>query len=127
MLQVANALFIIGHLCIIIFTLFGWIPSKTRRLHFSIVLITAFSWVVLGFWFGFGYCFFTDWNWMVRRKMGIDSDPSSFLKLMVDFLTGTDVDAVLIDAATAATFALIFTVSVYLNVWKRGIHDSNLR
>ncbi|HJZ13580.1 MAG TPA: DUF2784 family protein [Acidobacteriota bacterium] len=127
MLQVANALFIIGHLCIIIFTLFGWIPAKTRRLHFYIVLITAFSWVVLGFWFGFGYCFFTDWHWMVRRKMGIDSDPRSFLKLLVDFLTGTDVDAVLIDAATAATFALIFTVSVYLNVWKRGIHDSNLR
>jgi hypothetical protein len=119
MLHAANAAFIVAHLCIIFFTLFGWIPQKTRKLHFYLVAITAFSWIVLGFWFGFGYCFFTDWHWMVRRKMGITGDPGSFVKLALDFVSGRDVNATLVDTATSTGFALVFVISVYLNLFKR--------
>ena len=119
MLHIANISFILAHLCIIFFTLFGWIPKKTRKLHFYVVAITAFSWIVLGFWYGFGYCFFTDWHWTVRRKMGITDDPGSFIKLAVDFVTGRDVNAVLIDTVTAAGFGLVFLISVYLNLFQR--------
>ncbi|MBT3271653.1 MAG: DUF2784 family protein, partial [Spirochaetales bacterium] len=51
------------HSCVIIFNLTGWIWRKTRIPHLILIGLTAFSWFVLGIWYGFGYCPSTDWHW----------------------------------------------------------------
>jgi len=35
--------------------------------HRASLLLTAFSWFVLGIWYGWGYCVCTDWHYMVLR------------------------------------------------------------
>lgn len=99
------------HLLIIGFNLFGWIWQSTRKLHFYLMMATIFSWVVLGFWFGFGYCPVTDWQWQVKAKLGERDLPNSFIKYFADKLTGMDISSTLIDTATAVSFGLVIIVS----------------
>ena len=99
------------HLLIIGFNLFGWIWKSTRKSHFYLVIATIFSWVVLGFWFGFGYCPVTDWQWQVKAKLGESDLPNSFIKYFADKVTGMDINSTMIDAVTAVSFGLVVIVS----------------
>jgi len=67
------------HVIIILFNLFGWIWKKTLRLHLIVILITAGSWFVLGIWYGWGYCFLTDWHWQIKHQLGEANLPNSFI------------------------------------------------
>lgn len=107
--------FTILHLFIVGFNLLGWIWKRTRRLHFILVLLTACSWLILGIWYGLGYCPVTDWQWQIKEQLGETNLPNSFIKYFVDKITGHDVSADLIDGATAIGFAIAATLSVYLN------------
>lgn len=100
-------LFFFGfHTVLILFNLLGWIWEKTRMLNFITLCATAFSWLVLGIWYGFGYCPCTDWHWQVRREMGIHDMPTSYIKFLVDEWTGYDASAMLVDTATVV-FSLL--------------------
>ena len=99
------------HLLIIGFNLFGWIWKSTRKSHFYLVIATIFSWVVLGFWFGFGYCPVTDWQWQGKAKLGESDLPNSFIKYLADKVTGTDISSTMIDTVTAVSFGLVVIVS----------------
>ena len=99
------------HLLIIGFNLFGWIWKSTRKSHFYLVIATIFSWVVLGFWFGFGYCPVTDWQWQVKAKLGERDLPNSFIKYFADKVTGMDINSTMIDAVTAVSFGLVIIIS----------------
>jgi len=48
--------FFIFHSALIAFILFGWIWRRTRVADLVVVLLTAFSWTILGIWYGFGFC-----------------------------------------------------------------------
>ncbi len=104
------------HLLIIGFNLFGWIWHSTRKPHFYLVIATIFSWVVLGFWYGFGYCPVTDWQWQVKAKLGERDLPNSFIKYFADKLTGMDISADLIDTVTAVSFGAVVILSFTLYV-----------
>lgn len=104
------------HLLIIGFNLFGWIWKSTRKLHFYLVIATIFSWVVLGFWYGFGYCPLTDWQWQVKAALGERDLPNSFIKYFADTVTGMDISSTLIDTVTAVVFGLVIIVSFTLYV-----------
>lgn len=104
------------HLLIIGFNLLGWIWKSTRMLHFFLVITTIFSWVVLGFWYGFGYCPLTDWQWQVKAELGEQNLPNSFIKFFADKLTGMDMSSMLIDTVTAVSFGLVIIVSFTLHV-----------
>ena len=52
-----NFFFYIFHTALILFNCFGWIVPKFSRWHLASLLLTAFSWFVLGIWYGWGYCF----------------------------------------------------------------------
>ena len=104
------------HLLIIGFNLFGWIWKSTRKLHFYLVIATIFSWVVLGFWYGFGYCPLTDWQWQVKAALGERDLPNSFIKYFADTVTGMDISSTLIDTVTAVVFGLVIIVSCRLYV-----------
>lgn len=119
MLQFLDILFTVLHLLIIGFNLTGWIWVKTRIYHFYGILLTAFSWFVLGIWYGFGYCPITDWQWQVKEKLGERNLPNSFIKYFVDQVTGESINANLVDVLTALCFLLAAGLSVYFNFIKK--------
>lgn len=119
MYQFFDFFFTILHLFIVGFNLLGWIWQRTRRLHFILVLLTIGSWLVLGIWYGLGYCPITDWQWQIKTHLGETGLPNSFIKYYADKISGKDVPAGFIDAATAICFATAAVLSVYVNFIKR--------
>ncbi len=107
--------FIVFHTGWILFNLFGWIWKRTRPWNLATLLLTAFSWLVLGIWYGFGYCPCTDWHWQIRREMGYTDMPNSYIKFLIELLTGIDLSAALVDTATAGFFLLALIISACLN------------
>jgi len=107
--------FFVIHTFIIVFVLFGWIWKKTRVANLTVILLTAFSWFILGIWYGFGYCFCTDWHYRVRIELGYSDMPYSYVKFLMDSLLGTDINAKLVDIFTLVFFLSALIVSIYVN------------
>ncbi|WP_257670400.1 DUF2784 domain-containing protein [Parapedobacter tibetensis] len=118
-LKILDGCFTLLHLLIIGFNLLGWIWKTTRRLHLYSVLVTAGSWLLLGIWYGIGYCPITDWQWQVKTKLGEQNLPNSFVKYQLDKLTGANIDSSLVDLITAISFAIVTLLSIYLNIINR--------
>ncbi|MFZ2053043.1 MAG: DUF2784 family protein [Candidatus Aminicenantales bacterium] len=121
MLTLLNAFFFVFHSCMIVFILFGWAWKKTRPANLVVILLTAFSWFILGIWYGYGYCPSTDWHWRVRAKLGIYDLPESYTKFLVDSFTGGDVSQRMVDIFTLILLLSALAISLTLNVrdWKR--------
>ncbi len=112
--------FFIFHSVFALFNIFGWIWKKTRKLNLILLLLTAFSWFILGLWYGIGYCPLTQWHYQVRWRLGYQNMPGSYIKFLLDSLSGYDFNPLLVDSVTAAAFSLALVASVVLNVrdWK---------
>jgi hypothetical protein len=122
MLVFIDILFTLLHLVIIGFNLFGWIWRRTRKAHLITVILTAGSWFLLGIWYGWGYCFLTDWHWNVKQKLGETNLPNSFIKYFADKVMGMDFRAQLVDQWTLGLFVAIVVVTIYVNlVGKRTV------
>lgn len=117
--------FLYFHLVFSIFNLFGWAWAKTRRWNLVTLLTTAFFWFVVGIRYGFGYCPLTDWHWQVRDKLGYTDMPNSYIKFLVDYFTGWNSDAKIVDLVTLVLFLIALVLSVSLNIRdrKRGHRD----
>lgn len=87
-----NVAFFVFHTAWIAFTCLGWIWKRTRPWQLAAVALTALSWVLLGFWYGWGYCPLTEWHWQVRARLG-HTDPPSYVQLLIRELTGIDIGA----------------------------------
>ena len=113
--------FFIFHSALILLILFGWIWRKTRVANLIVVLLTAFSWFILGIWYGFGFCPSTEWHWQVRMKLGHYDMPSSYTKFLIDSLTGMDVNEKLVDifAVMFLTLALFASVLTNMRDWRK--------
>lgn len=112
-----DTFFLVFHTAFVLFNGTGWMWKRTRRLHLGTLLLTAGSWVGLGFWKGFGYCPCTDWHWQVRRRLGKGEGlPDSYMKFLADALLGTDLPAAPVDAVTVAGFLVVLGLSLWLNV-----------
>ena len=107
--------FIFFHTGFILFNLLGWIWRATRRWNLATLLLTAGSWFGLGVWYGFGYCPCTDWHWMVRRQLGYSDMPNSYIKFLINQLTGIDLSATVVDLTTAIGFFGALLISLYVN------------
>ncbi len=119
-LHLLDAFYTLLHLLVIGFNLLGWIWRATRRWHLYSVLLTAASWLVLGIWYGIGYCPITDWHWAVKARLGEEDLPNSFIKYSVDKLAGIDSDPAWIDTVTAVSFGAVFLIALCLNFfWKK--------
>lgn len=108
--------FLVFHSAIIIFNLFGWIWKKTRVANLILLLLTAFSWFVLGLFYGIGYCVSTDWHWSIMRKIGITGLPSSYTEYLMETLLKVEVSSSFADILTGGSFALAMILSVVLNI-----------
>jgi hypothetical protein len=102
------------HTALVLFVLTGWLWRRTRPWHLGLVFATAFSWGVLGIWYGFGYCPCTDWHWQVRYRLGYDDMPASYLKYLADRLLGQDFNPLLVDNIAIAVFVVIGIISLVL-------------
>jgi len=113
--------FFIFHSSLIVFILFGWIWKKTRLANLIVILMTSFSWTILGIWYGFGFCPCTDWHWQVRVKLGYYDMPSTYTKFLIDSLTGLDVSPKLVDTLAVSLLILAFAASVFTNAksWRK--------
>lgn len=114
-----NVFFFVFHTLFTLFNITGWMFHKTRRLNLITLLLTAFSWFVLGIWFGWGYCFCTDWHWKVREHLGYDDQRRSYIHFLLLKLTGIRFDETLVDNATLVIFLISLGISIRLNLKDR--------
>jgi hypothetical protein len=116
-----NYFFFVFHTGLILFNTFGFIPKKTRKANLITLSLTAFSWFVLGIWYGWGYCLFTDLHWQVREHLGYLDNDISYTHFLAYKLTGINFSQKWTDIVTAADFFISFALSVFLNVrdWRR--------
>jgi len=113
--------FFVFHSTWIIFNLFGWMWKKTRLVNLITLSLTAFSWFILGIWYGCGFCPSTEWHWQVRIKLGIYDMPSSYLKFLIDSMTGLNISEGAVDIFAFVFLILAFSVSIMINIkdWKK--------
>lgn len=116
MYQLLDIFFFVFHSLLILFNLFGWIWKPTRKLNLVTLSSTAFSWIILGIWYGFGYCPCTHWHWLVRRELGYNAMPNSYIKFLVDELVGIEFSAYTVDLWTGILFFGAFFISIYVNL-----------
>ena len=114
--RIGNSFFFIFHIALIFFNLFGWIPRPWRKWNLVTLGLTAISWFILGIFYGFGYCFLTDWHWQIREKLGYDTDSNSYIHFLVTELTPIIVDEHVVDRWTAILFFLALGISIFMNV-----------
>ena len=121
MYEFLNLFFFVFHTSIILFILFGWIWRKTRKANLALILLTVFSWFILGIWYGYGYCPCTDWHWNVRIKLGIYDMASSYVEFLIETFTGWDVSRKFVDVIALIFLAAAFLASITTNLrdWKK--------
>lgn len=115
MLPVLNILFFVFHTGLIAFNLFGWMLPATRKWNLLTLLLTLASWLVMGFWKGFGYCLCTDYHWQIRRELGIEGDPDTYVALLFQNVGLNPSDEVVF-WITAGGFVFAFVMSCALNI-----------
>ncbi len=101
------------HLFVIAINAWGWWPRRTRRLQRWTLLLTAFSWLGCGAFYGWGYCFLTDWHWDIKRARGETELPHSFLQYILQhyldvYLPNSWVDGVAAGVLTIAVFITLY-------------------
>ena len=114
--QFLNYFFFCFHSLLILFNSLGWIFRKTRRWNLFTLLLTACSWFVLGIWYGWGYCVFTDWHWVVRRHIGYQAMSNSYVHFLVLKITGISFPESVVDIVTALVFFSSLVLSIWVNV-----------
>ena len=116
-----NIFFFVFHTLFTLFNMVGWIFPRTRRLHLITLLLTAFSWFILGIWYGWGYCFCTDWHWDVRQKLGLVDSSHSYIHFLIFKLTGADLNPRLVEKGTLIVFLISAGLSILVNTrdWRR--------
>lgn len=119
MLRALDIFFISFHSLLILFNLFGWIPRITRRWNLLTLGLTAFSWFVLGIWYGWGYCFCTDWHWSIRQRLGYSDLQHSYVSFLIDEIAGINLPDRLVDTITVILFLASLSVSIWINLRDR--------
>jgi hypothetical protein len=99
-----------------LFNCLGWAWKKTRRWNLITLLLTAGSWFIIGIWYGWGYCFCTDWHWQVREKMGLYDQSNSYVHFLLLKLTGINFQKDLVDKITLIIFFISIVISLWLNI-----------
>jgi hypothetical protein len=106
MLFVLDKALLVLHTLLIGFNMFGWAWRRTRLCHLIVLLLTSFSWFVLGAYYGWGYCICTDWQFEIRRQLGYADVGSSFLQLLAAEF-GLSMSQATSDWLAGSVFALI--------------------
>lgn len=117
--QILNIFFFAFHSLLTLFNITGWMFRATRKWNLITLLLTAFSWFVLGIWFGWGYCLCTDWHWNVREHMGYQDQRGSYIHFLLIKLTGINFNPGLVETTTLIVFLVSLALSTWLNIQDR--------
>jgi hypothetical protein len=114
--HILNYFFFFFHTAFTLFNIFGWVFKKTRKWNLLTLFLTAFSWFILGIWYGWGYCVCTQWHWQVREKLDYHDQSTSYIHFLVLKLTGINFNPRLVENITVTVFFASLLVSLWLNV-----------
>ena len=117
-LKIVDIFFFGFHTILILFNVFGWLVPRWRFINFITLSLTAFSWFILGIWYGWGYCFCVDWHWQVREALGYQTMSSSYIHFIILKFTSVTISANLVEVWTVIVFFSAFIISACLNVRK---------
>ena len=117
--------FLVFHSIYTLFNMVGWIWQKTRFVHLLTSLLTLFSWLIMGIWYGLGYCFLTDWHWDVLIALGKPPNSNSYIHFLICETTGLDLPAPLVDKGVIAVFSVCLLLSIWLNLRDYKIRRHN--
>ena len=122
MYEIFNIFFFVFHTSLIVFNMLGWIWEKTRKANLAVLLLTAFSWFILGIWYGFGFCPCTEWHWQVRARLGYHDMPASYLVFLIQTFTGWEVSKTTVDICAVIFLSMAVCASIYTNVrdWRKS-------
>lgn len=118
-LHFVDYFFFVFHTVLTLFNVFGWIIPRWRLANLITLSLTAFSWFVLGIWYGFGYCPFTDWHWKIRQLLGYTDNSNSYIHFLILKITGINFSERFVDAATAIVFFTAYSISIYYAIRKK--------
>lgn len=118
-LHLIDYFFFLFHSILILFNVLGWIIPRWRPTNLITLSLTAFSWFVIGIWYGFGYCPFTDWHWKVRQHLGYHDESNSYIHFLILKITGINLPENLVDTATVIVFFTAYFISIYFAIRKR--------
>ena len=113
-LLVADVLLSFFHALFTLFNLTGWIWSSTRVWHRISITTTLFSWLILGYFYGWGYCFLTDWHYQILANRGLTDLPTSYITFMVERGTGWRPSDDIVILLTAILFAIVSLITYTL-------------
>jgi hypothetical protein len=121
MLVLLDKAFFVLHTMLLAFNMVGWAWRRTRSPHLIALGLTAFSWFVLGAYYGWGYCLCTDWHLQVRRQLGYPGVESSYVQLLASELFGATMSRTTSDWLAGGVFALIViaTAVAWGRDWQR--------
>lgn len=108
MLEFLDVFFHVLHLSLIVVNLTFWMSFRTLRIAQVTLILTFVSCVGFGFYYGIGYCFLTDWHWSVKEKLGQINLPSSYIKYVLDRVTGTNWNTELVNKVTTLGLVVSF-------------------
>jgi hypothetical protein len=111
-----NIFFFVFHTVFTLFNMVGWAFPKTRKMHLITLSLTAFSWFILGIWFGWGFCFCTEWHWEVRRKLGFTDESNSYIHFLILKVTGINLPEKLVETTTLVVFLIVIVLSIWFNM-----------
>ncbi|MBL7700742.1 MAG: DUF2784 domain-containing protein [Ferruginibacter sp.] len=117
--QFLNIFFFVFHTAFTLFNCVGWAFAKARKLHLFTMLLTVFSWFVLGIWYGWGYCACTEWHGQAREALGHQDRSNSYIHFLLLKLTGKNVDPQLVENATLIIFIACFVLNVVFHLIQR--------
>ena len=122
MYDIRDYFFIVFHLALIIFNIFGWMWKKTRRANLILLVLTGGSWFILGLFYGIGYCPLTDWHWQVLAKLGQMPAETSYMQYLMARVIGIHFSSGLVDMATLTIYFVALSLSMSLNIkdWRRS-------
>jgi len=121
--QIGNIFFFLFHICLVLFNLFGWFIQSLRKWNLATLLLTAFSWFALGFFYGFGYCFLTDWHWLIREKLGLENPYRSYIQFLITTVFHIPITETVANVLTVTLFFLALLMSIITNLRRRTLKN----
>jgi hypothetical protein len=121
--QIGNIFFFLFHICLVLFNLFGWLIQSLRKWNLATLLLTAFSWFALGFFYGFGYCFLTDWHWLIREKLGLENPYRSYIQFLITTVFHIPITETVATVLTVTLFFLALLMSIITNLRRRTLKN----
>lgn len=103
------------HLGIVLINCFGWVFKRTRKIHLLVFGVTNVSWFVIGYFYGIGYCFLTDWHWDVKTKLGETDLPNSYITYMLNNVFGLNVAVKTVNDLILYVYLFILVMTIVLN------------